>query len=176
MSRAGRIDEAVINFQVYEDGIEYYGMAEVTLPEANYLVQESSGAGISGNFESVILGHFESMTLGLNFRTPTKDAIALLEPREHQLELRVAQQHKDTVRGRTQVVPIKHVFVVKPKGFNPGSVTPMAAADASGQYAVSYWKMLIDGEEAFEIDIHNMICRINGVDYLEEVRAALGKS
>ena len=175
MSRAGRIDEAIVNFQVYENGIEYYGMAEVTMPEANFITQEISGAGISGNAESVILGHMEAMTLGLNFRTPTKDAIALLEPREHQLELRVAQQHKDTIRGRTEIIGLKHVFVVKPKGFNPGNVTPMNPADASGEYAVSYWKMLIKGVKMLEIDIFNMICFIHERDWLEEVRAALGK-
>ena len=172
---AGRIDEAVINFQVYEDGTEYYGMAEVTLPEITYLAQEISGAGIAGNFESVILGHFESMTLGLSFRTVTRDAIALLEPREHQLELRVAQQHKNTVSARSEVVGLKHVFVVKPKQFSPGTVAPAAPSDASGEYAVTYWKMSINGSRIFEIDIQNMICFMNGRDYLEEVRAALGK-
>ena len=172
---AGRIDEAVVNFQVYEDGTEYYGMAEVTMPEANFIVQEVSGAGISGNFESVILGHLEAMTLGLAFRTVTRDAIALLEPREHQIELRIAQQHKDTVAGRTEIVALKHVFVVKPKGFNPGNVTPMTAADASGEYAVTYWKTLINGVRTLEIDIQNMICFIHSRDWLEEVRAALGK-
>ncbi|MCL2357471.1 MAG: phage major tail tube protein [Defluviitaleaceae bacterium] len=176
MSRAGRIDETIINFQVYEDDIEYYGMAEVTMPEISYITQEISGAGIAGNIESVVLGHFESMTLGLSFRTLTKDAISLLEPREHQLELRVAQQNRDTVGATTNVVALKHVFVVKPKQLSPGNVAPASPADASGEYAVSYWKTLIDGEKVLEIDPLNMIYFVNGRDYLEPVRAALGKS
>lgn len=172
----GRIDEAVINFQVYENGTEYYGMAEVTLPEISYITESISGAGIAGNIESIILGHIEAMTLGLNFRTTTKDAVALAEPREHQLELRVAQQNRDTIAAKTNVVALKHVFVVKPKQFNPGKVAPASPADASGEYGVSYWKMTINGEPTLEIDVLNMIFFVNGTDYLEPVRVALGKS
>ena len=170
-----RIDEAVINFQVFEGGTNYFGMSEATLPEVNYLVQEISGAGISGNMESIILGHVEAMTLVLNFRTVTRDAIALLEPREHELELRVAQQHKLSERARSEVIGLKHVFVAKPKSFKPGSLAPMTPADASGEYAIYYWKMSIAGRRTLEIDIRNMIYFINGRDYLDEVRAVLGR-
>lgn len=170
-----KVDQSVINFQVYENATEYYGMAEVSLPEISYIVNEIQGAGISGTLESVILGHLEAMTLTLNFRTLVKSAIALTEPRDHQIDLRVAQQDKDTVSGTTNVVPVKHVFFVQPKKLAPGKVAPASAADASGEYAVSYWATWIDGEKVLEIDILNFICFVNGVDYLEPVRKALGK-
>ena len=170
-----RINESIINFQVYEDATEYYGMAEVTLPEISSMVANIQGAGISGTFESVILGHLEAMTLTLNFRTLVRDAIALLTPRDHQIELRVAQQDKDTVTGRTVITALKHVFVCKPKGLSPGSVAPASTADASGTYAVTYWATFINGRKTLEIDILNFIFFVDGVDHLEEVRAALGK-
>jgi hypothetical protein len=134
------------------------------------------GAGISGTFESVILGHLEAMTLTLNFRTLVRDAIKLLEPRDHQIDLRVAQQDKDTVSGQTVVTALKHVFVCKPKMLNPGTVAPATPADASGEYAVTYWATFINGVRTLEIDILNFIYFVNGTDYLAEVRAALGKS
>jgi hypothetical protein len=170
-----RINEAVINFQVYENATEYYGMAEVGLPEISSKISDVEGAGISGTLESVILGHIDAMTLTLNFRTLTKDAMRLLEPRDHQLDLRVAQQDKDTVSGRTVVTSLKHVFVCKPKSLKPGGVKPAAAADASGEYAVTYWATYINGEKTLEIDILNFIYFVNGRDYLTEVRKALGK-
>ena len=170
-----RINESVINFQVYEDATEFYGMAEVGLPEISNITQDVQGAGISGTFESVILGHLEAMTLTLNFRTLVRDAIKLLEPRDHQIDLRVAQQDKDTVSGRTIVTAVKHVFVCKPKMLNPGAVAPAAPADASGEYAVTYWATFINGRKTLEIDILNFIYFVNGVDYLADVRAALGK-
>lgn len=170
-----KINETVINFQVYENATEFYGMAEVTLPEISNITNEVKGAGISGTFESVVLGHLEAMTLTLSFRTLVKDAIALLEPRNHQIDLRVAQQDKDTVTGQTKVVALKHVFVVKPKKLNPGKIAPATPADASGEYAVTYWATFINGEKVLEIDILNFIYFVNGTDYLADVRKALGK-
>lgn len=170
-----KINETVINFAVYENSTEYYGMAEVTLPEVSNLTEEVKGAGIAGAIESVILGHLEAMTLTLNFRTVVKDAIALHEPRDHQIDLRVAQQGKDTVSGKTTVTPVKHVMIVKPKKFNPGKVAPASPAEASGEYAVTYWATFINGEKVLEIDILNFIYYVNGTDYLADVRNALGK-
>ena len=40
-------DESVINFAVYEDGVEYVGMATATLPNLSAIVQTLSGAGIA---------------------------------------------------------------------------------------------------------------------------------
>ena len=170
-----KVNESIINFAVYENAVEYYGMAEVTLPEITNLTEEVKGAGISGTFESVVLGHLEAMSLTLNFRTLVKDAISLLEPRDHVIDLRAAQQSKDTVSGKTVVTPVKHVMVVKPKKLSPGKVAPASAADASGEYAVTYWALYIDGEKVLEIDILNFIYKVNNTDYLAEVRAALGK-
>ena len=170
-----KINETTINFQVYENAVEYYGMAELGLPEISNITNEVKGAGISGTFESVVLGHLEAMTLSLNFRTLVRDAIALLEPRDHQIDCRVAQQDKDTVSGQTKVVSLKHVFVCKPKKLSPGKVAPASPADASGEYAVTYWATFIDGVKTLEIDILNFIYFVNGKDYLADVRKALGK-
>lgn len=170
-----RVDEAVINFAVYEEATEYYGMAEVALPELSSITQEVQGAGINGTLESVILGHIEAMSMTMNFRTLTKNAIKLAEPRNHTLDLRAAQQEHDTVSGKTNVVKVKHVLVVRPKKLNPGKLAQASPGEVSGEYAVSYFATYIDGEKMVEIDILNFIYFINGTDYLAEVRKALGK-
>ena len=54
-----KVDETVINFAVYEEGTEFLGMAEVTLPEISNITNEVKGAGINGTFESVARGHLE---------------------------------------------------------------------------------------------------------------------
>ena len=48
-------------------------------------------------------------------------------------------------------------------------------ADASGEHAVYYYAIYRDGKKETEIDPVNFICLVNGVDYLAEVRKALGK-
>ncbi|MCF8017840.1 MAG: phage major tail tube protein [Vallitaleaceae bacterium] len=170
-----KFDESVINFAVYEDSVEYVGMAKASLPDLTALTQSISGAGIAGNVEAVILGHFEAMTLGLNFRTTTEQAIKLSEPRRHTIDLRVAQQVEDTVAGAVAVQSVKHLFVVVPKKDAGGSIAPASPTDGSGEYAVRYWATYIDGVKKREIDQFNFICFVDGVDYLADVKKVLGK-
>lgn len=169
------MDQSVINFAVYEDGNEYVGLAKATLPDLTSLTQSISGAGIAGNVEAVILGHFDAMTLTLNFRTTTEQSIKLSEPRRHTIDLRVAQQDEDPVAGAITAKALKHIFVVVPKKDSGGSIAPASPSDGSGEYAVRYWATYIDGEKVREIDPLNFICVVNGVDYLASVRNALGK-
>ena len=168
-------DESVINFAVYEDSVEYVGMAGVTLPNLAAIVQTLSGAGIAGNVEVPILGHYDVMSLTLTFRTTTEHSVRLSEPRRHNIDLRMAQQIEDTVAGEVKVQSIKHVLVVVPKTDTGGTVAPAAPTNGSGEYSVRYWATYIDGAKVREIDPLNFICEVNGVDYLADVRKAIGK-
>lgn len=44
------MDQSIINFKVYEDSVEYVGMAQATLPDLTALTQSISGAGIAGKW------------------------------------------------------------------------------------------------------------------------------
>lgn len=169
------MDQFVINFAVYEDSTEYLGMTQVALPDRSSIVQSISGAGIAGNVEVPVLGHFDAMTLGLNFRTTTPQSVKLSEPRRHTIDLRAAIQNENTVNGAIEVSREKHVFVVVPKNTKGGSIGPSAPSNGSGEYAVRYWATYLDGKKVLEIDPFNFICEIDGVDYLDNVRSALGK-
>lgn len=170
-----KIDDSVINFAVYEDGIEHIGMAEVTLPEISNITNEVKGAGINGTYESVVIGHVEAMTLTLNFRTFTKTTTKLLKPGLHHIDLRAAQQSTDSATRKKTVTNIKHVMKIESKKLAPGKVASASPADASGEYPVSYWAAYINGKKVLEIDILNFIYYVDGTDYLADVRKALGK-
>ncbi len=170
-----RVDELVVNFAIYEDAVEYLGMAEVELPEIAALTEEITGAGIGGNVEAVVLGHFEAMTLTLNFRTVTNAAIRLNEPRIHVIDLRAAQQSENTATKQIDTDSMKYVMHVRPKKLAPGKVAVASPADASGEYAVTYYAIYKKGVKRVEIDQLNFIYYVNGTDYLEKVRKALGK-
>jgi P2 family phage contractile tail tube protein len=170
-----KVDELIINFSVYEDAVEYLGMSEATLPEVSSLAEEIQGAGIAGNIEAVVLGHIEAMTLTLNFRTVTQAAIRLAEPKIHNIDLRAAQQVRNTQTGKIETVAAKHIMKVVPKKFAPGKLAAASAADASGEYAVSSYTLYLDGKKVVEIDPLNFVYYINGTDYLASVKRALGK-
>lgn len=169
-----KIDNGTINFRVYEGANEFLGMAEATLPEISAIAEEVKGAGIAGSFSAPYLGHFEPMTLGLNFRSTTRAAIQLMEPRSHLVELRSAQQKWDSNAGNYEVESIKHVLSVTPIKQSMGKLASASPTDASGEYSVSYYAVFIDGQKVTEIDIINYICYINGTDYLANVKKALG--
>lgn len=171
----GRFSETIINYSCYEDGKEYLGQVDATLPEIAALTQEISGAGIAGNIESVIIGHYAAMSMSINFRTVTHLALRLMEPRLHKLSLMAAQQESDAATGELVVKKVKHVVRARPKKFSPGKLAAASAADASGEFAVSYYALYIDGAQKMEIDPINFICKAGGKDYMEEVRKALGK-
>ncbi|EOS40536.1 phage major tail tube protein [Lachnospiraceae bacterium M18-1] len=170
-----RVDEVISNFAVYEDAVEFLGMSEATLPEVENVAEEMSGSGIGGKLESIVLGHVEAMTLTLNFRTVTAAAIKLAEPRIHRIDLRAAQQEQNTRTGIIETRSVKHILRVKPKKFSPGKLAAASAADASGEYAVYYYAIHIDGVKKIEIDPLNFIYIINGIDYMKDIRKALGK-
>lgn len=167
-------DQGTIELAVYEDSVEYCGIAKVTRPDVNFLTQSIQGAGLGGNIEA-IYPHLDAMTLGLDFRSITEQNVKLAEPRRHQIELRTAQQHEDTVAGTVEAIATKDVMIVIPKSTKGGNIAPASPTDGSGEYAVRYWAQYIDGKKVMELDPMNYICLINGTDYLANVRAALGK-
>lgn len=169
------VDQGTVNFAVYEDATEFYGMAEVTLPELSQITEEIKGAGIAGALNAAFVGHLEAMAMTLNFRSVSQDTIKLCEPRNHHLDLRGAQQFRDNSSGQYVHQSVKHVLIVAPTKFSPGKLAPASSAEASGEYSVTYFATYINGKKVLEVDILNFIYFVNGVDYLEKVRKALGK-
>lgn len=169
------VENGINSYTVFGDTNELLGTADVTLPNLTYLSQEIQGAGISGTLESVFLGHVGVMNTTINFRTVSSSLIALAEPREHHLEVRNAQQYYDKAAGLYRVKAIKYVMLVVPKETNFGNAAPASTADASGTFTLNHYEVHENGTKTVEIDPANFVCFINGRDWLEEVRRALGK-
>lgn len=74
------------------------------------------------------------------------------------------------------VWPNKYVFIARPKSMKSGGLAPATASDSSGQFDVYVYAAYRDGVELWYIDKRNMTFRVNGVDYMADVRKALGYS
>lgn len=170
-----KVDNGTNTFAVYEDATEYYGTAEVTLPEIGTKTEEITGAGIGGAFNGPFVGQIEAMSFSMNFRRVSKDATKLAEPRNHQIDLRAAQQYWDNTAGKFKTQTLKHVLIAFPTKFNPGKLANASSADAACEFSVTYYAIFIDGEKTVEIDVLNCIYFINGIDYAADIRKALGK-
>jgi len=165
----------IIDFAVYEDADEFIGMASVTLPDKNQKAITINGAGIGGDVEVPINGHYDAMTMDMSFRAYSPRVARLREHRIHQIELRIAQQNEDRVSGQIVTDAVKHVLVVIPKSASGGTVAPASSGDGKISFSVRYWATYINGAKLDEIDQLNRVDVINGVDYDEPVRRALGK-
>lgn len=170
---ANQIPERLINFNVYNSTKVMLGVADVELPEVTKMTDTLSGAGIGGEVESSVLGHFESMEATINFRTVQKEAVELLSSRSRQITLRGVQQVHDASTGETLIQRVRVTMNVQNKGFALGTFAPAANTDSSGTYEVTYLALYIDDQEVLVIDKFNMVFKVNGVDELLAVRRGI---
>lgn len=168
------VPEKLINFRVYMDGNDLVGISDVTLPKLEAITETVKGAGIAGEIDSPAIGHFGSMELELNWRTLLKTNVSLAKPTGVDLDLRGAIQMNDTASGTLKSVPAKVMVRGITKSTDLGKLEMGTTMDAKNTIEVSYIKITIDGSDVFELDKFNYICTIDGVDYMTEVRSALG--
>ncbi len=166
---------AYIQLEIYEDSVNLLGVAEVQLPSVAYPCVTIAGSGMMGNMEVPLYGMIDSMNMSIKWLTPHGDAVRLMTPEKHQLDMRVVEEFWNVEGADVGIWPNKYVVICRPKAFSPGTVKPMGSADTSGEYAVYYFAAYRDGRQLWEIDKRSMKCVIGGVDYMEPVRKGLGK-
>lgn len=165
-----QIPERLTNFNAYNDGNKLVGTVDVEMPEIAYMTDTISGAGIAGEIETTVIGHLQSMTTTLTWRTVTKAAGVLAAPRVHAIELRGSQEVFDQAAGTKRAQPLRIAMRVQPKNLSLGSLEVGSTTGSESEFEVSYLKVALDGEEFIEIDKYNFICKIDGTDYLADVR------
>lgn len=168
-----KIPDRLIGYRLYKDG-RFITTADVELPDIEYMTETLSGAGIAGEIEMPALGQISSMVTTINYRTQTNAQIDFLEPRGTMIDLRGSLQEYDSGSGRITSKAVKVTMNVLPKSSGLGKFEVGATTDSSSELEVTYLKMFIDNKEVLEIDKTNYIYKVNGVDYLEEIRQQLG--
>lgn len=168
-----KIPDRLIGFRLYKGG-DFITTADVELPDIEHMTETLSGAGIAGEIEMPAIGQIASMSTTINYRTQTNAQIDFLEPRGTMIDLRGSLQEYDSATGRITSKAVKVTMNVLPKTIGLGKFEVGATTDSSSELEVTYLKMFIDNKEVLEIDKTNYIYKVNGVDYLEEIRQQLG--
>ncbi|XPV75521.1 MAG: phage major tail tube protein [Desulfovibrio sp.] len=167
------IPEKLIAFQCYKDGKVLVGIVDVDFSGGEFMSEELSGAGIAGAIESPTIGHTKPISAKFKFRTRTRQSVELMAPKAHMLELRASVQSR-TVGGELASTPEKIVVQATPKGGIAGKFETGKPQDQERDFSVTYYKAVINGEEALEIDPINSKYVVNGTDYLASVRRDIG--
>ena len=169
---ANVIPDKLINAKVYLEGSSaLLGMADIELPSLEYVTESMSGLGIAGELDTPTLGHFKGITLKFKWNTVNANAVGLLAPKTHQLDIRASVQKFDAGNGEFGTDAVARTV---PKKFGVGKAEPGKKMDSETEMEVNYLKLSQAGKELIEIDKLNFICTIDGTDYLAAVRSDLG--
>ncbi len=169
------VPERLAAFRVYLDGAtDLAGIADIQLPSIENMTEIVRGAGIAGEYESPTVGHFGSMVLTLNWRSVSKDMLRILRQKSQRFDCRGAFQDYEAAAGEHKIRQCRVVVQGITKKVDLGKFETGSPSDASTEIEVIYLKIGIDGKAVVEIDKLNHICIVDGVDYLAEVRTALG--
>lgn len=174
MEGSNKVPERLINYRVYNENNALMGIATVDLPEIQAMSDTVSGAGIAGEVDSPVLGHFQAMSTTFNWRTIESPALALAKQQAHHIEIRGSQQRFGTAEGKLSSFPVRVVMRAIPKNFSLGSFEPGSTTDSSTEFEVIYLKIFVDDKEVVEIDKYNFIAKFGDSDMLESVRKDLG--
>lgn len=174
MAGENKIIERLINFNAYDETGEFLGVTSVDLPELESMTETTSGAGIAGEVESPLLGHYGSLVTTFKWRSITLAAMKLSQQRAHLVDLRGSQQVYDAAMGIYQTMPVRATMKIVPKNVSLGTFEPNATTDTEQEFEVLYLKLRVDKRVAVEIDKYNFKAVINGYDALASVRSDLG--
>lgn len=169
------IPEKLNDFRVYEPGNpDLKGVSDIELPSLEPLIETINGAGILGEYESPAFGHLQSLKLKLNWRVITKELISFLRPEAIELDCRLANQQYNSVEGKHDFVPNRVYVRGIPTNNELGKAEKGKPYDGSTEIEVLHLKVECDGTVLIEVDKINYIYRVNGVDYTQKLRDALG--
>lgn len=168
------IPSVLINAKIYNEGKELMGAGTVELPDFEFMTESATGLGLAGEIDMPVLGHFKALTMSIKWNSVCDNAVALLAPKAHQLAIYGSVQDWDTGNGTFAPTGVKVTVKATPKKSGVGKFEPGKKMEPSTEFELTYVKMSLAGEEKLEIDKINFICRIDGTDYLSDVRGQLG--
>lgn len=167
------ITGSVIAQKLIADGVMIEDNISCQLPSIDVQTGEIKGAGILGVIDMPVTGQIGSMTFIINSRAINKKGVNLAKPGIQALELRFV---RDTVTANGQIIPEGTKIFISGinKKYDPGKVENSATMDGSIDFEVIRYRQVINGEEALLIDKRNYVYKVNGTDYMQNIRSMLG--
>jgi uncharacterized protein len=143
---------------------------EVTLPKVTAKLEEFRAGGMDAPVEFDM--GLEKMEGSFTLAEYNADVLVLFG-------LTLGNSTDVTMRGYAEdEVGNSQTIVAQMRGRlkdqDPGSWKPGDNAELKGAISCTYYKLTINGKPIYEIDVPNMVRKINGVDQLAKQRNALG--
>lgn len=159
-------------FNVFNDGNNYMGqVAELVLPKLTRKMEEWRGGGMNAPIK-MDFGN-EAIEMETTYGGLMRQVLEQYGVTKHDgVMLRFAGGYQGDDADQVDAVEV----VIRGRHSEIDMGTAKAGDDTAFKVmtAVSYYKLTINGTDVIEIDIMNMIEKINGIDLLANLRRALG--
>lgn len=161
------------HMNLFNDGQSYMGQCgTVTLPKLTRKLEAWRGAGMDGAAK-VDMGMGDD--LDLEWSIGGIDALVVKQfghPSANGVPLRFAGSYQQDDTGETFAVEV--VVRGRHEEIDMGDAQPGEDTEHKIKTALTYYKLVLDGEELIEIDTLAMIFKVDGRDMLEEHRRNIG--
>jgi len=147
--------------------------ADLQLPSIEKLTDTIKGAGIMGEIDMPTYGQLGSMTFTVNNRADNPQYAMLSRPGQIKFEVGWVTDIFDSANVKVGIQANKVFMTAINKKYEPGKIEVNSGADGSSEYEVIYYRKIVDGKEVLLIDKLNYKYVVNGIDYMEAMRAAL---
>ncbi len=157
---------------LFVDGRGYAGrVKEVVLPKLTIKTEEWRAGAMDAPVE-IDVG-MEKLELGIKLGEISPDILrnfGLLNSTDLPVTLRSATRRQGQPNAQSVVLNLLGGW----RELDMGTWTAGSLAECDIACALTYYKLTIDNQELIEIDVLNVVRKINGVDQLESERAAIG--
>lgn len=160
------------DYNIYNGEDELIGDGkEITMPDLSPKSVTIEGSGILGSVNVPVPGMYESLVLDIPFRMLSKKETALFIGRRYAtVKIRGGILWLDESTGDMEDRGI--VVTVRGMGskLSPGKIALGQTMDSGISIETVYYSIDIDGENIFELDKFNSVCKVNGEDILKNLR------
>jgi P2 family phage contractile tail tube protein len=160
------------NFNVFDSGASYMGqVSEVQLPKLSRKMEAWRGAGMSGEVETD--QGMEVMTMEHTYGGIMRSILEQWGVLKHdgvQLRFSGAYRAEDSDKYDTVEVTVRG----RHKEIDMGTAKMAGETAFKVNTTLSYYKLVINGEDVLEIDVLAGVEKVKGVDRLADERKAIG--
>lgn len=164
--------EVINNFRVYNDSARVMGTTgEINLAEFQAMTAMVSGAGILGEYNTSVVGMFQSMAQEFPFRMIDKDYFTMLNTGEQsKIVLRSSVQQRNRETGGTLSTQAQRfVFRGHPTAAKFGTIKMGDLMNAAITLELTYVLVEIGGVIMLELDKLNSVYKVAGEDLLKDI-------
>lgn len=165
------IPQILTNTNLFVDGVSFSGdVPSLTLPKLTMKMDDYRGGGMAGSIE-LPLG-LEKLEASFSTNGVRRESLKFFGLSDRTACNAVFRGSFKGLKGK--VTPVIATLRGGLKEVDLGDWKAGDKAEIKHSMAVTYYKLEVEGRVVYEIDMVNMVQVIDGVDQLQEERAALG--